>query len=85
MEAATGLFVVSFCVTVRPTTLRFRLEKWFWVAMILPTVLWLRESVVWVALLSIYALVITAAGAEQSAEATAKAEGSHGARGRKTN
>jgi hypothetical protein len=51
--------------------------------MILPTILWLRESVLWVALLSIYALVITAAGAEQSAEAAAKAEGSDGTSGRK--
>jgi hypothetical protein len=54
--------------------LRFRVEKWFWIAMILPTVLWLRETVLWVALLSIYALVITAAGAEQAAAAASKSE-----------
>ena len=38
--------------------------------MVLPTALWLRESVLWVALLSIYALVITVASAEQAAEAS---------------
>jgi hypothetical protein len=42
--------------------------------MIAPTVLWLRESVLWVALLSIYALVITASGAEQAAEAAEASE-----------
>lgn len=48
---------------------RYRIEKWFWVVMILPTVLWLRDSVLWVALLSIYALVISSAAAEEAAEA----------------
>jgi hypothetical protein len=52
----------------------YRIEKYFWVAMIAPTVLWLRDSVLWVSLLSIYALVITAAGAEQAAEAAAEAK-----------
>jgi len=46
--------------------------------MVVPTVLWWRESVLWVALLSIYALVITAAGAEQAAEAAAEAKSNDG-------
>jgi hypothetical protein len=50
--------------------------------MIAPTVFWWRESVLWVALLSIYALVITASGAEQAAEAAAKAEGKNGRSGK---
>lgn len=54
--------------------LRFRLEKWFWSSMIIPTILWWHNSVLWVALLSIYALVITAAGAEQAAEAAIEAK-----------
>jgi hypothetical protein len=65
--------------------LRFRVEKWFWITMIAPTVIWLRESVLWVALLSIYALVITASGAEQAAEASAKAEGNNATSRRKAN
>jgi hypothetical protein len=40
--------------------------------MIAPTVLWWHDSILWVSLLSIYALVIGAAGAEQAAEAAAK-------------
>lgn len=44
--------------------LRYRIEKYFWIVMIAPTVLWLRDSVLWVSLLSIYALVITAGGAD---------------------
>jgi len=40
--------------------------------MILPTLVWLRTSVLWVALLSIYALVLTAGGAERAAEAAAE-------------
>jgi hypothetical protein len=54
--------------------LRYRIEKWFWIGMIAPTVLWWHNSVLWVALLSIYALVITAGGAEQAAEAAAEAK-----------
>jgi len=49
--------------------LRYRVEKYFWMAMVVPTVIWWHDSVLWVSLLSIYALVITAGGAEQAAEA----------------
>lgn len=59
------------------TALRYRLEKWFWVVMVPPTVIWLHSSVLWVALLSIYALVLTAGGAERAAEAAAEASNSN--------
>jgi hypothetical protein len=61
--------------------LRYRVEKWFWVAN-LPAVLYLfffhREfwdeiSVLYLTLVSIYALVLTAGGAEQAAEAAIEA------------
>lgn len=48
---------------------RYRAEKWFWILMIIPTIVWLHNSVLWVGLLSIYALVLTAGGAEKAAEA----------------
>jgi hypothetical protein len=62
--------------------LRFRIEKWFWLAH-LPAVvlmyffwpeLWEKVSILYLALVSIYALVITAAGGEQAAEAAAEAK-----------
>jgi hypothetical protein len=61
--------------------LRYRVEKWFWVVN-LPAVLYLfffhREfwdevSVLYLTLVSIYALVLTAGGAEQAAEAAIEA------------
>lgn len=55
------------------TALRYRIEKWAWIVMITPTVIWWHSSVLWVALLSIYALVLTAGGAERAAEAAAEA------------
>jgi hypothetical protein len=60
--------------------LRFRVEKWWWVAH-LPAVvlmyffwpeLWDKVSILYLALVSIYALVITAAGGEQAAEAASE-------------
>lgn len=60
---------------------RYRVEKWWWVANI-PAVLflfiwhrslWEQISVLYLALVSIYALVLTAGGAEQAAEAAAEA------------
>ena len=62
--------------------LRFRLEKWWWV-LHLPAVivmyfvwpeLWEKVSILYLALVSIYALVITAAGGEQAAEPAQKAD-----------
>jgi hypothetical protein len=51
---------------------RYRVEKWFWVAMVLPTLIWWHNSVLWVALLSIYALILSAAAAEEASEAAKK-------------
>ena len=59
---------------------RYRVEKWFWVANI-PAVLllffffrstWESVSVLYLALVSIYALVLTAGGAEEAATAAAE-------------
>jgi hypothetical protein len=60
---------------------RYRVEKWWWVANI-PAVLylftfqralWDAISVLYLTLVSIYALVLTAGGAEQAAEAASEA------------
>jgi predicted CDP-diglyceride synthetase/phosphatidate cytidylyltransferase len=54
--------------------LRFRVEKWFWVVMIVVAIsTGLINSVAFVSFLSIYALVLTLAGAEQAAEARTRA------------
>jgi hypothetical protein len=62
--------------------LRYRVEKWWWVLNV-PAALclyifqpdvWERVSIIYLALVSIYALVITAGGAEQAAEAAAEAK-----------
>ena len=59
---------------------RYRVEKWFWVLNI-PAALfmyvfyrstWESVSILYLALVSIYALVLTAGGAEQAAEAAAE-------------
>lgn len=59
---------------------RYRVEKWFWVANI-PAVLflfvfyrsiWDSASILYLALVSIYALVLTAGGAEEAATAAAE-------------
>lgn len=53
---------------------RYAIEKWFWIASI--PVLWvtgLINSVAVVSLLSVYALVLTSAGAEQAARAAREA------------
>jgi hypothetical protein len=54
---------------------RYRIEKWFWLAMVGPTVLWFGSFTLYVSLLSVYALVISAAAAEQAAEAAEKVDG----------
>lgn len=60
---------------------RYRVEKWFWVSNV-PAALglyffyrsvWEQVSILYLALVSIYALVLTAGGAEQAAEAAAEA------------
>lgn len=60
---------------------RYRCEKWWWVSnlpaatylAIWQTALWDRVSILYLALVSIYALVLTAGGAEQAAEAASEA------------
>ncbi len=60
---------------------RFRYEKWWWAAnvpavvglyFLLPSV-WENISILYLALVSIYALVLTASGGEQAAEAASAA------------
>jgi hypothetical protein len=62
--------------------LRYRVEKWWWVLNV-PAALylylfqqdtWERVSIIYLALVSIHSLVITAGGAEQAAEAAAEAK-----------
>jgi hypothetical protein len=61
--------------------LRYRVEKWFWIAN-LPAVvflffvfpdLWAAISILYLNLVSIYALVLTAGGAEEASTAAAEA------------
>jgi hypothetical protein len=49
-------------------------EVWFWTACIIPTLLWWRESVLWVALMSLYANIKTAHGAHEAHRARKAAE-----------
>lgn len=67
--------------------LRFRIKKWFWVGN-LPVVaivylfwpsLWDNSSILYLALVSVWALVDTAASGEQAAEAARKADKNQGA------
>lgn len=60
---------------------RYKVEKWFWVSNLpaatylaaFETAIWDKVSILYLALVSIYALVLTAGGAEQAAEAAAEA------------
>lgn len=60
---------------------RYRVEKWWWVSNLPAVVIlffffnafWVTISTLYLVLVSIYALVITAGGAEQAAEAAAEA------------
>jgi uncharacterized membrane protein YsdA (DUF1294 family) len=47
---------------------RYKVEKWFWRLMIVPTVLWLGNIVMYVSLLSVYALILAAAAAEEASK-----------------
>jgi hypothetical protein len=66
---------------------QFRIKKWFWAAN-LPAVatvyifwpsLWDKSSILYLALVSVWALVDTAASGEQAAEASQKADKNKGA------
>jgi len=49
--------------------MRARLEMWGWVVFIVPYMIWFKDSVAVVGLLSVYALVITMKGVKGAAEA----------------
>lgn len=44
-------------------------KKWFWLAMVPVTILWLKNSVLWVAIMSLYANYETSAAAEEARRA----------------
>lgn len=60
---------------------RYRIEKWFWMVITLAVVVadlyfnkqWQAISIIYLAIVSNYALVLTAGGAEQAAEAAFQA------------
>jgi hypothetical protein len=39
---------------------------WVWILLILPTVLWWKESILWVALMSLYANIEASASAHEA-------------------
>jgi hypothetical protein len=47
---------------------RYKVEKWFWRLMIIPTVFWLGNIVMYVSLLSVYALILSSAAAEEASK-----------------
>lgn len=53
---------------IRGTTIHLTLLI-IWTALIIPTVLWWRESVFWVSLMSVYAIISTHWGAYQASRA----------------
>ena len=53
-------------------------EAWFWCAAVLPTLLWWREAVLWVAMMSLYANYKTAISAHEGRKARLNTEGSDG-------
>ena len=68
-------------LTAKRTVIRYRIEKWVWIGvtglvLLLYEVdphLWAKISILYLALVSNYALVLTAGGAEQAAEAVVQA------------
>jgi hypothetical protein len=49
-------------------------RAWFWIAAIVPTIIWLKESILWVALMSLYANIETAFGAHEARKARKERE-----------
>jgi hypothetical protein len=47
---------------------RHKFLMWFWIAMIPVTLIWLKESVLWVALMSLYANIESSAAANEAAK-----------------
>lgn len=54
---------------------QYRLFGWLWIALAIPTLVWWKESVLWVALMSLYANSITAFGAHEARRARKNSEG----------
>ena len=51
-----------------------RALKWAWVGLIVPTLLWWRESILWVAFMSLYANIASHYAAEEAAQGAVEAE-----------
>lgn len=49
------------------------LEVWFWILCAVPTLLWLKDSILWVAAMSLYANAKTAHGTHEAAKAKREA------------
>lgn len=47
---------------------RHKYLMWFWILMIIPTLLWWKESVLWVALMSLYANIEASAAAKEASK-----------------
>jgi hypothetical protein len=53
-------------------------EAFFWIAAVIPTLLWWRDAVLWVAVMSLYANYKTAIGAHEGRQARLNTEESDG-------
>jgi hypothetical protein len=53
---------------------QYLVRAWFWIAAIVPTIIWLKESILWVALMSLYANIETAFGAHEARKARKERE-----------
>lgn len=51
-----------------------RTATWVMVILVLPTVLWWKDSILWVSILSLYANVYTSIGADEAQQAKRNAE-----------
>ena len=49
-------------------------EALFWAALVIPTLVWFKDSVLWVALMSLYANYKTAIGAHEGRQARRNTE-----------
>jgi hypothetical protein len=56
----------------KDAALRHRTLKWFWLAMAVPTLLWFKDSVLWVSLMSLYANYEASAAAEEASRGKTK-------------
>lgn len=39
---------------------------WFWISLIIPTLIWWKESILWVAIMSLYANIEASASAHEA-------------------